>query len=73
MTDMLTDEEDELGRGQYGRCFKGQLNDREVAVKTSKSSLDRVCFKAFLQEAKLMAMAYIRKHENVVEFIGALC
>ena len=65
----LAGEKDELGKGQYGQCFKIKFDGREVAVKTTKSKLDRVCFKAFLKEAKLMA--YIGKHENVVEFLGA--
>ena len=59
-----------LGEGEYGMVYRGFLHGDAVAVKTTKPNPDVAYFKALLGEIKIMA--YIGKHENVVEFKGAV-
>lgn len=59
-----------LGQGQYGCVWRGQYNEREVAVKTVKPYTDKVYIKALLSELKIMS--YLGSHKNVIQLIGAV-
>jgi serine/threonine protein kinase len=67
------DETKLLGSGQFGVVYKGFLlrnGEKEVvAVKTVAKGVPVEVFKALLSEIKIMA--FLGKHENVVELIGA--
>ena len=66
----LVDMQEILGEGEFGRCVSGHYHDQPVAVKTTKASMDVDAFKGFLREVKIMA--YLGKHGNIVEFLGAV-
>jgi len=63
------DEENILGNGEFGCVYKGKIERKIVAIKTTKKNIDVDQFKAMLSEIKVMT--YLGPHENVVSFVGA--
>lgn len=49
--------------------YKGIVEGRSVAVKTTKKDADKSYLKALLSELKIMI--YLGYHENIVPLIGA--
>jgi len=49
--------------------FKGIVDGRPVAVKTTKKNADKAYLKALLSELKIMI--YLGNHEHIVQLVGA--
>ena len=55
-----------VGQGRYCNCYRGLLDEREVAVKIFAGA-SRQCY---LNEVEIYNLAYV-EHPNVLKFIGS--
>lgn len=71
---MCLDFDTELGSGEYGVVFLGEIKQDEgqairVAVKTVRPNVPKEYFNALLSELKILA--FIGTHDNVAKLVGA--